>query len=545
MDDAAALLYLEADDEVTTVVRRLRASTEPRVVVVAPGRSRATSSVVALRLLARIAAEEGRELAIVGDALTRSLAGEAGLPAYLSVEDARRAEPVYPAASPPRRAGIHVVRGRANEEAAPTLAAAPVPATNAAWAETRSHPAPAARPRPTRAGLLQRRFPLLVAAAMLAVLLLATGVAGVVLLPAATVTIVPAARTIPARTYTIPLDGEADGAVRRTGSAEETTTVTATGTYPIREQATGTVTFFNWNTSAVEVPAGTLVAASEQAFATVTPIVVPAGSLTPFGTIEAGELSVPVMAAAPGQAGNVPAQAIDTVLSEGPRNRLRGFANNDEPLVVNPSATSGGDERTGPEITQADVDAAVEVLRVALAAEVETALGDGDVIRVPVGAPADPAFEGVDDPVGTRDQATAEIRGTLAYDTWLVDPAQLERAAADRLSADREAVPDGFRLVADETAVEVTGTVGTAEGVEASVAVRGRAIADVDPEAVLERIRGTTPDEAEALLADIGRARIDVWPDWVTTITEMDWRIQVIVEPADDPPAEPDASATP
>src|SRR5918999_2656554 len=105
MEDAA-LLYLESDDEVTTVVRRLRSATEPRVVVVAPGRSRATSSVVALRLLARVGAEEGRELAVVGDSLTRSLAGEAGLAAYVTVDDARRAEPVYPAASPPRRAGI-------------------------------------------------------------------------------------------------------------------------------------------------------------------------------------------------------------------------------------------------------------------------------------------------------------------------------------------------------------------------------------------------------------------------------------------------------
>jgi hypothetical protein len=544
MEEAAALLYLEADDEVTTVVRRLRTSTEARVVVVAPGRSRATSSVVALRLLARVAAEEGREIAVVGDALTRSLAAEAGLAAYLSVDDARRAEPVYPAVSPPRRAGIHVVRGRANEEAAPTMAAAPMPAADAAWAETRSHPAPAAHPRPTRSGLLQRRFPLLVAAAMVAVLLLATGVAGVVLLPAATVTIVPATRTIPARTYTILLDGEADGAVRRTGTAEGTATVTATGTYPIREQATGTVTFFNYNDDAVEVPAGTLVAASEQAFQTVTPIVVPAGSLTPQGTILAGEASVPVMASAPGTAGNVPARAIDTVLSEGPRNSLRAFANNASKLVENPSPTSGGDERTGPEILQADVDAAVALLRAALAAEVETALGDGDVIRVPV-APAEPAFEGLDDLVGTRDQPAVEIRGTLAYDTWLVDRARLDSAAADRLSADRTAVPDGFRLVADETAVEVTGTMGTAEGVEASVAVRGYAVADIDPDAVLERIRGTTPDEAEALLADIGRARIDVWPDWVTTITELDWRIRVVVEAADDPPAEPDPSASP
>ncbi|MDQ2689064.1 MAG: hypothetical protein M3Y29_02165, partial [Chloroflexota bacterium] len=79
MSDVPTLLYLEADDEITAVVRRVRAADPGRVVIVAPGRSRATSSAVALRLLARAGEEDGRELAVVGDALTRSLAAEAGL----------------------------------------------------------------------------------------------------------------------------------------------------------------------------------------------------------------------------------------------------------------------------------------------------------------------------------------------------------------------------------------------------------------------------------------------------------------------------------
>ena len=49
-----AVIYLEADDEVTSVIRRLRAAEPGPVIVVAPGRSRATSSVVALRLLGRV-----------------------------------------------------------------------------------------------------------------------------------------------------------------------------------------------------------------------------------------------------------------------------------------------------------------------------------------------------------------------------------------------------------------------------------------------------------------------------------------------------------
>src|SRR6185503_17991561 len=124
VSDSPAVVYLEADDEITSVVRRVRAADAQHVIVVAPGRSRATSSAVALRLLARAGDETGRDLALVGDALTRSLAAEAGLTAYATLDDARRAEPSTD--EPPseaRTAAIHVVRGTDDTVATPVIAA--------------------------------------------------------------------------------------------------------------------------------------------------------------------------------------------------------------------------------------------------------------------------------------------------------------------------------------------------------------------------------------------------------------------------------------
>jgi len=66
-DGEPQLLYLEPDDEITSVVRRLRGADAGRVVLVAPGRSRATSSVVALRLLSRAAVEAGRSVAAAAE----------------------------------------------------------------------------------------------------------------------------------------------------------------------------------------------------------------------------------------------------------------------------------------------------------------------------------------------------------------------------------------------------------------------------------------------------------------------------------------------
>src|SRR6187402_3496793 len=123
MADDTQLLYLEPDDEVTTVVRRLREADAGRVVLVASGRTKATTSAVALRLLGQVAAEEGREIALVADAGARALAAEAGIAAYASVADAN-VEDAVPATPPPAaRAPIHVVRG-AGEPAAPDQPAA-------------------------------------------------------------------------------------------------------------------------------------------------------------------------------------------------------------------------------------------------------------------------------------------------------------------------------------------------------------------------------------------------------------------------------------
>lgn len=531
--DPPALLYLEADDEVTSVVRRVRGATETRVVVVAPGRSRATSSVVALRLLARIAAEEGREIAIVGDALTRSLAGEAGLAAYVTVDDARRADPQDHVIAAPSRAGIHVVRGTdVPEETAPILAAAPARADPAA-AETVSVPvsrmSPERRLSGTGGGRPRKRTGLAIGGALLALLLMASGIAGAILLPAASVTLMPQQTEIAARTYTVTFED----AERANGTVEATAQVSATGTYPILESATGTVIFSNFSGSAVDLAPGTLVAAGEQAFVTVVPVLVPEGSLTPEGFIQAGQAAANVMASAAGPAANVPAETINTVLGDA-QGRLRGFANNDNRLVENPEPTSGGAERTGPEFTQADIDAAVEALRAQLTSRIVEELDPGDALVVPVGETApEPVIEGLGDvPAGTRDVTSAEIRGTLAYDHWLVDSEELPRAAADELRIDPAALPAGAELVPDATTVEVMEALGTDLGAEVTILVTGRATAEVDEADVIARIRGRSLADAEAALADLGDFDLRLWPGWVDSVTDIEWRIEVTLEDA-------------
>lgn len=500
MSDTPTLLYLEADDEITTVVRRVRAADPGRVVLVAPGRSRATSSVVALRLLARSGADDGRDLAIVGDPLTRSLAAEAGLTAYASVDDARTATPrPAGAAAGLHHAAIHIVRGPT--EAVPTVSV-----------DTETRPVAVIRPRPPRA---RRSLPLVALLAASGALLLTAVVAAATLLPAATIRITPRTDPVGPVPYRITITEPE----RARGTVTETATVTATGTYPIQAAATGTVVFLNWNFVPVEVPAGTLVAAGEQAFETTAAVVVDAGDLTGEGTIQAGEGAAVVMAAAVGPAANVPAEAINQVLDEETAARLRGFPSNTERLVVNPEATAGGVDITGVEITQADVDAAVAALREALDTGVTDALrGTGDDLFADAAEAPEPVITGIEGLLGKRDQDQAEISGELAYDRLSVATNEVRAMAEERFAGDRDAVP---------TRVEIGEVRREGDALTVAVTVTGSSTPQIGRGEVIQRVTGLSADEAKAALADLGAATVDLWPEWVASVPESDWRIEV------------------
>jgi hypothetical protein len=534
VSDGPALVYLEADDEITAVVRRVRAAEAGRVVVVAPGRSRATSSAVALRLLARSGTEEGREVVVVGDALTRSLAAEAGLPAFASVDEARVAtlegDARVPAGHEPRHAAIHVVRGAASDDT--VAAAAVVPRRGplaGALDETRVVPVAAGRPparsaqRPARSS----RRPsagLVTALGIAAALLVAGSVAGATLLPAATITIVT--RTVPVTaTYELIVEDP----VRHEGTVEATATVTASQTYEILERATGVVTFRNFNGGTVNVPAGTLVAAGKQAFETTESVDVPSGSLTPEGRIAAGEQSVAVIAAAPGPAANVDAMDIDTVLTQNVRARLRLFPQNNERLVINDEPTSGGVDASGPEITEGDVAAAVEALRADLRRRAEEArpdLGDLTVLETP---PADPRIEVPEDLVGRRDEAEVEIGGSLGWELVAVDPEGLEQEAAGRLASD-PSLPSGHDLLPESVSVRLDEPVLDDGEVLVEATVRAMTVPRLDHAEILERVAGRTEPEAELALADLGEAEVRLWPGWVASVPELEWRIEIRIE---------------
>jgi hypothetical protein len=523
------LLYLESDDEITSVVRRLREADALRVVLVASGRSKPTNSVVALRLLAQVAAEEGREVALVADAAARSLAGEAGIPAFASVADASAEDAVALDPAPPRRAPIHVVRG---DPVAPVAAtslpdAVPPSPERDRSAETQAvplppvpHPAP--RPRPALRGLRLRRLPRAALGALVALLLLAGALLAAVA-PAATIVIEPATTDIGPVSYAVPVERAGSDI----GEVQATLPGAATGVHTDPSPASGVVKFLNWNTVDVEVPAGTLVAAGEVQFRTLATIVVDNGLLG--FPIDPGEETVAAEAVTPGPAGNVAAEAIDFIVDDVVRGRLRGFPNNPRELVINEQPTTGGSLNEEPEVTQEDVDRVLAALRT----ELEQALADrleDDPSRVygPVAA-GELQVEIPDDLVGRIGEAQFELTASMTYDRPYASGDTVREAVREELLADASVRPEGSEILPESVSIDVGQAVLDGSDLRVSAVVRARAARSVDRAAVIETVKGLTADEVLAALDGFGDVSLKLWPDWVKQVPGLDWRIDVQV----------------
>jgi hypothetical protein len=527
MPDPTQLLYLEPDDEITSVVRRLREADGERVVLVAPGRSKATTSAVALRLLAGVAAEEGRQVALVADPAGRALAAEAGIAAFPSVTDASVEGAVAPEPPPARRAPIRVVRGDEARVATtplpvlapPSLADETVVAPVAA-APPRAAPRPAARAAP--AGHARRRILPRVLAVIALLLLVAAVAAGAVVAPAASITIQPSRVAIEPVIYTLelPPDGVDQGEL--TAEAEGQ----ATGIFRDPSPAIGTVVFSNWNTVDVEVPAGTRVAAGEIVFATLETIVVPIGFFSPFAP---GEESVDVAAVTPGPSGNVAADAIDTILDPEVRAFLRGLPDNPNRLVRNPDPTAGGSDNEQPRITRRDVDRAADAIRGDLQSQLEEVLAEEQgVLYVPAEI-GRPRIEIPPDLVGRRGEEAFTLSGSLAYIRAQIQQAVVEEAAIERLLADETVVPADRAIAEDTIRVVIERVTRRGEDLEARVRVTAAADPVLDHDTIRSRVDGMTEQEAEAALSSLGAVDVALWPDWVDRVPDISWRVSVEV----------------
>jgi baseplate J-like protein len=336
MKTLAKLLYVEADEEITDLVDRLRdLSLEDEVTFVVPERARALQSAMSFRLLKRYADSYGKRVNVVSrDPRLQSMSLEAGFSAYPSLA-------AYDS-------GTEVHQPELGDQPAP----APAPAAIATMAPPRQTQVISAAPKkapsrpnpPKTTPPLNSYRPYLIGAGVLALIAL---VVGLLYLPTATVTLFVQGTAIKEDVTLLGAPGTAAGSTDHFdtqavhASESQTLPGTATGQKQVPAQpSTGTVTFtHNCFFPGCEdtVPKGWIVkTAGGKKYATQKAV-----SMKGSGSADTG-----VVAVAPGADGNTEAGTIT---------RIDG-----DPYfwsVTNKNATTGGaDARTATVIQQSDID---------------------------------------------------------------------------------------------------------------------------------------------------------------------------------------------
>jgi hypothetical protein len=586
-------IYLEADDEITTAIARLRAVTDGEVVLVVPPGSRVATSRINFKLLAREANERKLNVAAVSDdPAVRALAVSAGLPTYDTIgaaenalanfreQDRRLAERLSGRAGeakvsdeeaealrtsrPPlwsSRRGSEMRDSDVRDSdtsimAAPALDAplaeqaadnarnatfaagrARMGATDSRFGDTRAMDTDQrsdieARSQRRRRG---RRIPIapLLVVGLLALLIGGVAYGAYVLLPTATITLTP-------QTTTMRLDPFAVTADPNTAVVDP-----VSGTLPAQKIAVPLHVSDTFNATGTQVSetkaTGTVRFRSEN---TVTPVTVPAGTFVAtedgveFVTLEAAVVPTADFATSTPGTVNVPVRAV----------RAGPNGNVDEHTIVlaprsissqlvsisNPAPTSGGARNEASVITRADYNDAVATLTSRLDHALAVALADPN--SVPRGLTAYPATATHDAP--TVDQPAEELVGLVA------PTFELALDASGHVVAVNEAVIDDIAAARLEAALgpsqQVIGpppviTVGPGEVADGLITYEVDAsvltYTAPDQPSLVNQVRGKTIAEAKTILSAYGIVDIVIWPEFIDRLPDQASRISLTVTP--------------
>ena len=584
----ATIVYLDAEDEITSAATRIRQAPDRRVGIVIPYGSRVATSRINFKLLSREALVSGKRLDIVApDASARALAASAGLPVFGSVAeyeaalDAPRDDETQPVDT--RGAGKAAgaaAAGAAAAGAAAAGAAAGAGSAGAGAAGARSGPAtgrtatPAAGPdtalapeelaareaeldaivrrsRETQRELpvakpQRRRGPRIALVAGLVVLMLglaAGAVAAAFLLPTADITLTPHLEGVGPVQLIVTADPSATAVDEAAGVIPAQTVdlpvsvsqeFPATGKRVEEEPAQGGVRWRNCDpSSAYTIPTGTVVSTeSGEGFATDEALFLPVAVISGSGSnvnLRCSTSSVGVTAAKPGPEGNVPAGAIEVVPGRYNRTLIS---------VTNPEATDGGTREEFVRVSRRDVEEALATLQAQLPAELEAQLEDP--AAAPAGTTLFPETAVLGEATPSVDPETLVAQEVPSFTLGLdalasvlaVDSTPVETIATTALEA---AVTPGWELVPDSSRIAVGE--GTVRGgvVEFPVAGVAKQVQPLDGEALRQQVMGLSADDARALLSPFGDVELHLWPDMVTTVPTLDQRVTfVILDPVDD-----------
>lgn len=393
------ILYLEPDEEITSVIDKLKKSESSSVGLVIPRNSTLVHSIVNLKLLRKKAQELDKELALItADKIGKNIAFQVGIKVF---EDVHSKSPIHSTPSVDRPKGDEVIEvdmsssadNKDSKKSGPNVKHYALPEDQASTGEegvknsqpdeeaddvsraaksldgdihstVASHSAHVYKDeRSGRQG--GPKMPKALSVSLIFVLLLA--VASVLTLPQSWVTITVAAEPFE-QNIPVTVNTEAKEAstveARASGKLLSVTNddaqrVVATGKKDVGTKASGTVTIFNgWETTSRQMPVGTTMIASDgKAFALKEAVTVPGATV---GLREGqlvtnpGSVSATIEAKEPGDSYNIAAGRF-TISGLSAAQQEKIYAESSKPM-------SGGKTRQVSIMTQPDIDNAASSL---------------------------------------------------------------------------------------------------------------------------------------------------------------------------------------
>ncbi len=582
MNTSRDILYLEIDEEIPSVIDKLKKLDSGDAVLVVPAGASLIQSVVNVKLLKRAADKARKRLALVTtDPLGRHVASQVGVPVFVSVKDRRSFdilrsnrpterdadeidlrpdETAAPAGvavhhygesphdePPPRHAPLkhepakelgftgHVVEVDPPASLVPTAVPEPdnlseriEPSAESKEPLMSNLRLETSAPRPGR----NRRWALI----FLAVLVLAG--LGVLWMyyPHVVVALTVATEPLEAKPKLI-VDSSKQFSTERPGIipgdhleviADNSVEVSATGTKDVGTKASGTVSLENRLGQAVKISAGTTLIGSGQTLLSAADATIPAATVaidaTGAVTVTPGKADVEVAASQSGEGGNL---AKATVLS------VQGLGSSvqDKVTASVKSGLSGGTSKKVTVVSQDDFDKAKAEAQDAATKAAKEKLS-GQLSGKKLLEQADRVTVTSEEPSAKVDDEAEKVsvKVTVKYEALVFD----EGAARTALSAVMQAdVPAGKMLVLTEKD-EIVSSVETVDWPAGTLTLKTTANVHIAPQidqaTIVALLKGQSFAEAEVALrgrTDIQHASFTVRPSWLPRLPNRSQAFEV------------------
>ena len=546
-DDPKDTVYIDIDDEITTVIDKLQSSPKKIVALVLPKRATVFQSIVNMKLLKRTADEAKKHVVLVtSESALLPLAGAVGI----HVAKTPQSKPEIPPAPMAAVAAANAPEGDEDADldknaSVGELSGAPEEDDEAIEVDNSEPSAPAAegkkgkKAKKSKDGKKKLKIPnfekfrsklFLVIAAV--ILLIFGSVMAFMVLPKATVTLKtdtsnistdmtviadPAAQSLDQENGIIP-------AISKEFRKTDTEKVTATGEKDQGNKATGTITVYNCTDDDVTLPAGTVFLSSGLGFASNSAAQIPASDFFSNGTCKKNKsATVDVTATQPGDKYN---------LSAG-----REYTSNFSSTVTGTgSAMSGGTSKIVKVVTQDDVDKAKDTISKRAGTEAPEELMDD--IRKDSYYPIEETLNAGTPTVTSSPAVGAEagevtVTSTTVFTMLGVKEEDLkkliEESAKDKIDPSKQVIRDNGLDDATVT-VEKKDAGGKMTLKFQTVVVAGP---DLDEEELKKEIAGKKRGEIQDLLKNrpgVNDVEVAYSPFWVQTTPKSASKITIVVE---------------